>query len=60
MRLVFTPDNNEIIDKIHELAGFENKSEYNSISLSMNKTTPFSITKTFKWIKTNADQNETP
>ena len=28
LRLVFTPDNNEIIDKIHELAGFQNKSEY--------------------------------
>ena len=41
LRLVFTPDNNEIIDKIHELAGFQNKSELNSISLSMNKTTPF-------------------
>ena len=40
LRLVFTPDN-EIIDKIHELAGFQNKSELNSISLSMNKTTPF-------------------
>ena len=41
MRLVFTPDNKEIIDKIHELGGFQNKSEFNSISLSMNKTTPF-------------------
>ena len=41
LRLVFTPDNNEIIDKIYDLAGFQNKSEYNSISLSMNKTTPF-------------------
>ena len=41
LRLLFTPDNNEIIDKIHELAGFQNKSELNSISLSMNKTTPF-------------------
>ena len=40
LRLVFTPDN-EIIDKIYDLAGFQNKSEYNSISLSMNKTTPF-------------------
>ena len=40
LRLVFTPDN-EIIDKIHELAGFQNKSELNYISLSMNKTTPF-------------------
>ena len=41
LRLIFTPDNNEIIDKIHELAGFQNKSELNYISLSMNKTTPF-------------------
>ena len=41
LRLVFTPDNKEIIDKIHELGGFQNKSEFNSISLSMNKTTPF-------------------
>ena len=41
LRLIFTPDNNEIIDKIHELAGYKNKSELNSISLSMNKTTPF-------------------
>ena len=41
LRLIFTPDNNEIIDKIHELAGFLNKSGLNSISLSMNKTTPF-------------------
>ena len=41
LRLIFTPDNNEIINKIHDLAGRENKSELNSISLSMNKTTPF-------------------
>ena len=41
LRLIFTPDKNEIIDKIHELVGFQNKSELNSISLSMNKTTPF-------------------
>ena len=41
LRLVFTPDHNEIIDKIYDLAGFQNKSELNSISLSMNKTTPF-------------------
>ena len=38
LRLIFTPDNNEIIEKIH---GYKNKSELNSISLSMNKTTPF-------------------
>ena len=41
LRLIFTPANNEIIDKIHDLAGYKNKSELNSISLSMNKTTPF-------------------
>ena len=56
LRLVFTPDDYSIIDKIYELGGYKNKSELNSISLSMNKTTHFSITKTFKWIKTNADQ----
>ena len=41
LRLIFTPDDYSIIDKIHELAGYKNKSELNSISLSMNKTTPF-------------------
>ena len=40
LRLIFTPDN-EIIDKIHELAGYKNKSELNSISLSMDQRTPF-------------------
>ena len=40
LRLVFTPDDS-IIDKIYELGGFQNKSELNSIFLSMNKTTPF-------------------
>ena len=50
LRLVFTPDNNEIIDKIH---GFQNKSELNSISLSMNKTTPFFNHKNIKM-----DQNK--
>ena len=34
LRLIFTPDNNEIIDKIHDLAGYKNKSELNSISQS--------------------------
>ena len=41
LRLIFTPENYSIIDKIHELAGFQNKSEFNSISLSMDKRTPF-------------------
>ena len=40
LRLVFTPDDS-IIDKIYELGGCQNKSELNSIVLSMNKTTPF-------------------
>ena len=39
--LAFTPDDNEIIDKIHELAGYKNESKYKSISISMNKRTPF-------------------
>ena len=41
LRLVFTPDDYSIIDKIYELGGYKNKSELNSISISMNKTTPF-------------------
>ena len=41
LRLLFTPDDYSIIDKIYELGGFQNKSELNSISLSTNKTTPF-------------------
>ena len=41
LRLVFTPDDYSIIDKIYELGGFQIKSELNSIFLSMNKTTPF-------------------
>ena len=41
LRLIFTPDNNEIIDKIHELAGYKNEENKKIISLSMNKTIPF-------------------
>ena len=41
MRLVFTPDDYSIIDKIHELGGYKNKENKNIIFLSMNKTTPF-------------------
>ena len=41
LRLIFTPDDYSIIDKIHELGGYKNESKYNYISLSMNKTTPF-------------------
>ena len=41
LRLVFTPDNIEIIDKIYELGGYKNEETKNYISLSMNKTTPF-------------------
>ena len=41
LRLVFTPDNNEIIDKIYELGGYKNEENKKVIFLSMNKTTPF-------------------
>ena len=41
LRLVFTPDNNEIIDKIYELGGYNNEENKKIIFLSMNKTTPF-------------------
>ena len=41
LRLVFTPDNNEIIDKIYELGGYKNEENKQNIFLSMNKTTPF-------------------
>ena len=41
LRLVFTPDNYEIIDKIYELGGYQNEEDKKIISLSMNKTTPF-------------------
>ena len=41
LRLVFTPDNNEIIDKIYELVGYKNEENKKIIFLSMNKTTPF-------------------
>ena len=38
---MFTPDNNEIIDKIYELGGYKNEENKKNIFLSMNKTTPF-------------------
>ena len=41
LRLLFTPDDKKILDKIHELAGYKNESKNNFISLSMNKRTPF-------------------
>ena len=41
LRLVFTPDNNEIIDKFYELGGYKNEENKKNIFLSMNKTTPF-------------------
>ena len=41
LRLVFTPDNNEIIDKIYELGGYKNEENKKNSFLSMNKTTPF-------------------
>ena len=41
LRLVFTPDDYSIIDKIYELGGYKNENKTKKISLSMNKTTPF-------------------
>ena len=41
LRLVFTPDKNEIIDKIYELGGYKNEENKKNLFLSMNKTTPF-------------------
>ena len=41
LRLVFTPGDYSIIDKIHELRGYKNKGNKKIIFLSMNKTTPF-------------------
>ena len=40
LRLLFTPDDKTILDKIHELAGYKNESKNNCISLSMNKNIP--------------------
>ena len=41
MRLVFTPDNNEIIDKIYELGGYKNQENKKKKFLSMDQRTPF-------------------
>ena len=41
LRLVFTPDDYSIIDKIYELGGYKNEENKKNIFLSMNKTTPF-------------------
>ena len=41
MRLVFTPDNNDIIDKIYELGGYKNEENKKNIFLSMDQRTPF-------------------
>ena len=41
LRLVFTPDDYSIIDKICELGGYKNEENKKIIFLSMNKTTPF-------------------
>ena len=41
LRLVFTPDDYSIIDKIYELGGYKNEENKKIIFLSMNKTTPF-------------------
>ena len=41
LRLIFTPDDYSIIDKIHELTGYKNEENKKIISLSMDKRTPF-------------------
>ena len=41
LRLVFTPDDYSIIDKIYELGGYKNEENKKIIFLSMNKTTSF-------------------
>ena len=41
LRLVFTPDDYSIIDKIYELGGYKNEENKKINFLSMNKTTPF-------------------
>ena len=41
LRLVFTPDDYSIIDKIYELGGYKNEENKKIIFLSLNKTTPF-------------------
>ena len=41
LRLVFTPDNHEIIDKIYELGGYKNEENKKIIFLSMDQRTPF-------------------
>ena len=41
LRLVFTPDNYEIIDKMYELGGYKNEENKKIIFLSMDQRTPF-------------------
>ena len=41
LRLVFTPDNHEIIDKIYEFGGYKNEENKNIIFLSMDQRIPF-------------------
>ena len=41
LRLVFTPDDYSIIDKIYELGGYKNEENKKIISLSMDQRTPF-------------------
>ena len=41
LRLVFTPDNHEIIDKIYEFGGYKNEENKKIIFLSMDQRTPF-------------------
>ena len=54
LRLVFTPDDYSIIDKIYELGGYKNEENKKIIFLSMNKTTPF-----FNHKNILMDQNKT-
>ena len=41
LRVIFTPDNSEIIDKIYELGGYKNEENKKNIFLSMDQRTPF-------------------
>ena len=41
LRLVFTPDDYSIIDKIYELGGYQNEENKKNISLSIDQRTPF-------------------
>ena len=45
LRLVFTPDDYSILDKIYELGGYKNEENKKVIFLSMDQRTPFFIHK---------------